>query len=74
MTANEMTDDQRVLAAKVAVPHAKLAKGLNKVQQIYNDNIDTLKKADEASSDYHEAVGKLSVAVTETFGIKVTPR
>lgn len=73
MMANEMTDDQRVLAAKVAVQHAKLAKGLNKVQKIYNDNIDTLKKADEASLDYHEAVGKLSEALTETFGIKVSP-
>lgn len=73
MTANEMTDDQRVLAAKAAVQHAKLAKGLNKVQKIYNDNIDTLKEADEASLDYHEAVGKLSEALTETFGIKVSP-
>ena len=73
MEVNEMTNEQRILAAKTAVQHAKLAKGLNKVQDIYNDNIDVLKEADEASLDYHEAVGKLSEALTETFGLEVSP-
>lgn len=71
--ANEPLADQKVLAAKVAVEHAKLGKDLNKVQKIYNDNIDILKEADEASMDYHEAVGELSEALSETFGMEVSP-
>ena len=57
--------------AKVSVAQYKLAKGLNQIQSVYEDYKEVLEEADEDSLDFHEAVGALSEALTDAFGMEV---
>ena len=68
---NKALQENKKLAAQIAVQNMKVARGLNEVQKVLEDNADILKEADENSIDYHEAIGQLSEALTETFGMKV---
>ena len=71
---NKALEKNKKLAAQIAVQNLKVAKGLNKVQSVLKDNAKVLKEADENSMDYHEAIGQLSEALTETFGMKVSTK
>lgn len=58
-------------AANAAVANYRLAIGINKVQKAFSDHIDVLTEGNEASLDFHEAIGELTIAMKEAFGMKV---
>lgn len=58
-------------AANAAVANYRLAIGINKVQKAFSDHIDVLIEGNEASLDFHEAIGELTIAMKEAFGMKV---
>ena len=71
LDANEGLEENKKLAAQVAVANVRLAKGLNSIQEIFKDNANVLEEADESSLDYHEAIGQLADAMEATFGMEV---
>lgn len=72
-TAELRAEHAKMMTAysKAAVAQYKLAKGLNTVQKVYKDNKAILEENNEASLDFHEAVGALSEALSEAFGMEV---
>ena len=69
---NEGLADNKKMAAQAAVEHFRMAKALNNLQEVFAENAEVLREADENSIDYYEALGKVAQAVEDTFGLKVS--
>lgn len=57
--------------AKATVAQYKLAQGINKVQDVFEKNKQVLKGANKESLDFHQAVGELTQAMEEAFGMEI---
>ena len=63
--------DHEEQVARMAVAHMRLAKGLNEIQEVYEKYSDILTEANENSLEYHEAIGELTQALENTFGVEI---
>ena len=59
-------------AAKLAVTHYRLAKGINNLQDTFKKYSKVLKEGSKNSLDYYEALGAVKEQVEATFGLKVS--
>ena len=70
MATNEAYKENEYMASLAAQQQLNFAKGVSDASQILEDNKDILNKADENSMEYHEALGKLNIALEQMFGTK----
>ena len=70
MATNEAYKENEYMASLAAQQQLNFAKGVSDASQILEDNKDILKDADENSMEYHEALGKLNIALEQMFGTK----
>ena len=64
--------EKKKLAAQAAVANVKTIKGIDALTEVLEDNIETLKKWDEASLDTWEAADKVQTALEDVFGLRVS--
>ena len=71
MENNEQLQENKALAAEVAVESARFSIALDKLDKAIEDNADTIRNAEKDSLDYYEALGEVEAALEDTFGVKV---
>ena len=70
MDNNSALEDNEVLASQVAIAQVKLNKGLEKLHSSWNDNAKALISGNKNTLEYAEALGEVSKALEEAFGVK----
>lgn len=71
----ELYDNYKA-AAQAASSNFKLAKNLENLSDVLDNELDTVKellKTDKKTSKYYESLGKITQAVSKLFNIKVSP-
>lgn len=71
----ELYDNYKA-AAQAASSNFKLAKNLENLSEVLDNELDTVKellKTDKKTSKYYESLGKITQAVSKLFNIKVSP-
>ena len=59
--------------AQASVANFKLGQGISKVQKIFKDNSKVLKENNRQSLDFHKAIGELTIALEDAFGVDIDP-
>ena len=69
---NPLLQGNKLAAAQAAQQHLNFAKGAQDATKILEEQADALKKADEGSMEYQEAIAKLTASLNQMFGSKVS--
>lgn len=64
--------EKKKLAAQAAVANAKFVKGVDALNEVLSDTLDTLLQWNEASLDTYEAADKVQTALEDVFGVRVS--
>ena len=69
---SEKLSENKVLADQTALAHYKLNKGLSALSEKWEDNVKILKKSAGATPEYAKALGEVSKALEDAFGVPVS--
>lgn len=71
MKTNKELAKNKKAAADAAVAHAKFSKGVDKLRDVLEDNIEVLEEWDEDALETYEASAKVEDALKDIFGVDV---